>query len=45
MLKSLMVVRTLILGSLAEILWPVHVEGHLIITMIASGLRNLVIYK
>ena len=45
MVKSLMVVRTLIFESLAEILWHVHVEGHLIVTTIASGLGNLVIYK
>jgi len=39
-----MVVRTLMFESRAKILWHVRVEGHLIVT-IASGLRNLVIYK
>lgn len=38
-------VRTLTFESLAEILWHVRVEGHLIIATIASDLRNLVIYK
>lgn len=40
-----MVVRNLIFESLAEIPWHVHVEINLIITVIASGLRNLIIYK
>lgn len=39
-----MVVRNLLFKSLAEIPWNVHVEVHLI-TVIASGLSNLVIYK